>query len=342
MKHAQKIILSLLLAVFASGVAFLPVSIAGVKKGSFMNPITDVAWQEVFPIKIAGLTLLSGGNYDTPDVASFPICICPAPPPLMFRIGIPVSFWEPARLIETVSTPFYFPFLGASVGSSFITKGYLQGSNSNVSAGSITAQDTSGQAHYFIFPVWGLLEMMTDLVCLESSGFDLAYLTEIDPTWQEDDLAFLIQPEALLFANQFAQMACIADSTLVNAYTPLDPLFWCIGSGGSSYPLTGHVNDSKIIQANYTMASRMIYKLGRELLLCDTNINLCGCVPTPIWVKSNYKLQPVRPMVEKLAWPIGKSEFFYGAGLNPPIQGTRGPSGEFLWLMFRKRSCCMF
>lgn len=342
MKHARKIILCTFLALLTFEGTCPFGANAVLKKGVFMNPVTDVAWQEVFPIKIAGLTLLTGGNFDVPDMASFPICICPAPPPLFYRIGIPISFWEPARLIETVSTPFYFPFIGSGVGSEIALKGYLQGANSNISAGSITAQDTNGQAHYFIFPVWGLLELMTDLICLEHSGFDLAYLTEIDPTWQEDDLAFLIQPEALLFANQFAQMACIADSVMVNAYAPLAPLFWCIGSGGSSYPMTGHVNDSKIIQANYTMASRMIYKLAREFLLCDTNITLCGCIPTPIWVKSNYKLQPVRPMRGMLAWPIGKSQYFYGAGLNPPIQGLQGPSGEFLWLLFRKRSCCMF
>ena len=343
MKYAQKFILSLLLTTFASVGGFPPSAVvAGVKGGAFMNPITDVAWQEVFPIKIAGITLISASGFDVPDMANFPICACPLPPPIFFRIGIPISFWEPARLIETVSTPFYFPFIGMGVGSELANKGFLQGSNSNITAGAISGQDTNSQAHYFIFPVWGILELLTDLVCLETSGFDLAYLTEIDPLWQEDELAFLIQPEALLFANPAAQMACVADSVLVNAWAPLDALFWCVGSGGSSYPMTGHVNDSKIIQANYTIASRMIYKLAREFLLCDTNITLCGCFPTPIWIKSNYKLQAVRPMVSRLAWPIGKSQFFYGTGLNPPIQGALGPSGEFLWLMFRKRSCCMF
>lgn len=309
-----------------------------------MNPVTDVAWQEVFPIKIAGLTILTGGNYDTADAASFPICYCPAPPPVFYRVGIPISFWEPARLIETVDTPYYFPVLGTTVGGASATNGFLHGANSNIAAGhgQVADQNTTGQAHYFIFPVWSIMDLLTDLVCVESSGFDLAYLTEIDPMWQEDDLAFLIQPEALLFANQFAQMACIADSVAVNVWGPLDPLFWCIGSGGSSYPMTGHVNEPNIIQSNFAMANRMIYKLGRELLLCDTNVYICGCVPTPIWIKSNYKLQPVRPMREMFAWPVGKSEFFYDQGLNPPIQGVEGPSGEFLWLMFRKRTCCMF
>lgn len=108
-KHIHKIVLSTLLTVFASGGILPPASNAGVKSGSFMNPITDVAWQEVFPIKIAGLTLLDGGNYDVPDVASFPICICPAPPPLMFRIGIPVSFLGTGPAYRNGFDPVLFP-----------------------------------------------------------------------------------------------------------------------------------------------------------------------------------------------------------------------------------------
>ena len=74
----------------------------------------------------------------------------------------------------------------------------------------------------------------------------------------------------------------------------------------------------------------------------QSDLHLCGCIPTPIWVKPNYKLQAIRPMVQFLAWPIGKSDIFYGEGLNPPITGAAGPPDEFLWLVFRKRACCAF
>lgn len=342
MKYARKFVLSAILAVFMVGLATLPAPAAAgqksVKSGQPMNPIGDVAWNEIFPIKIAGFQVVPGGNYDNADSWRIPLCICPAPYPRYYRIGVPLSFWEASRLIETVSTPYYFPIIGKSMGNN---KGYLQGANSNLSAGVIPAQDTNAQAHFWYFLVWSLISDEVEDLCLESdNSFDLAYMTEIDPLWQEDDVAFIIQPEALLFANKFAQMACMADSISVNDYAPLEPLFWCVGSGGSSYPLTGHVNDSKIIQANFTIATRMIYKLAREFLICDPNVFVCGCSMTPIWRKSNYKLQPVRPMVEKIAWPVGKSQYFYGSGLNPPIKGQKGPSGEFMWLLFRKHTCC--
>nr|MDA8164668.1 TraU family protein [Desulfobacteraceae bacterium] len=179
---------------------------AAAKSGSFMNPVGDVAWQEIFPIKIAGLTIMGGGGYDIEDGVGFPVCACPAPPPLFFRIGLPVSFWEPARLIETVETPFYFPFLGTGISPSGAQKGFLTGKNHNLAAPGQNEQSTSAQGHFMIFPVWSMLELLTDFACVEHSGFDLAYLTEIDPLWQDDELAFIIQPEALLFANPYAQM----------------------------------------------------------------------------------------------------------------------------------------
>ncbi len=312
-----------------------------IKSGDFINPVTDVAWQEIFPIKIAGLTIRSSsGNYDTPDPANKPLCVCPAPPPLFLRPGIPISFWEPARMIETVATPYYFPFLGAGLNLAS-TRGFLSGKNQSMSNDQ-PEQSSFAQAHYLIFPVWTMLELLTDFICVENSGFDVAYITEIDPLWQDDELAFIIQPEALLFANPFAQMACMADSVAVNAGSPLAPLFWCVGSGGSAYPMTGHVDDDNLIQANATIAARMIYKLARELLICDTGINLCSCTPTPIWHKPNYKLHAVRPAVRKKAWPIGKSAFFYGANLNPPYRNNKGAGDEFLWMVFRKRACCAF
>jgi len=333
----NKVLLSLLcLLIFSTADAM-----AALKSGQFVNPITDVAWQEIFPVKIAGITIAgASGNYDTPDPASYPVCACPAPPPIFYRIGIPVSFWEPARLIETVATPYYFPSLGFGLDFDS-TKGFLSGKNHSLND-ALPEQSTFAQAHYLLFPVWSILDLLTDFVCVEHSGFDVAYITELDPLWQDDELAFIIQPEALLFANPFAQMACMADSVSVNAYRPLEALFWCVGSGGSAYPMTGHVNDENIIQANSTIAARMIYKLARELLICDTGLDLCSCVPTPIWYKPNYKLHAMRPAVRKRAWPIGKSAFFYGSNLNPPFHGTKGPGDEFLWMVFRKRACCAF
>lgn len=302
--------------------------------GTPLNPITDLCWQCIFPVSIAGVEIIPGPmENNVPDSSNTPICVCPAPPPIFTREGIPVSFWEPARFVETVKDPYCFPSIGESMND---TNGFLGGGSQEQSNGSVESS-TFAQAHYFIYPVWELLQMFVDYACVEHDGFDLAYMTEVDPLWQNDTLAFILQPEAILFANPIAQLACIADSVSTNLGISMSPLFWCIGSGGSAYPLTGHVNDDNELMANSTIAARMIYKLAREGLVCDTGLYLCGCVPTPIWVKHNYRIHIAKPVRDFMCHPFGRTGLIWGPYKNPRIKGD-----NFVWQIFRRRSCCAF
>lgn len=304
-----------------------------------LNPVTDICWHCVFPIRIGGVTVVPGAVMDAPDMAVTPLCVCPLPPPLPPRVGVPIAFWEPARFVETVKDPFYFPSLGIPMTNP--NPGFLSGTHSEQSAGANIDTSTFQQAHYFIFPAWTLLELLIDMVCLEASGFDLAYLTEVDPLWNDDMLAFVINPEALLFANPVSQMACIADSVSSNIGLSLSALYWCMGSWGSAYPLTGHINDDAYVQANAAIAARMIYKLSRELLICDVGIYLCGCIPTPIWVKHNYRIHIAKPIRDFTCHPIGRSSMIWGQLKNPPFSAGPNSSDNFLWMIFRKRACCV-
>ena len=77
--------------------------------GRFVNPISDVCWECLFPISIGPLTIGSvSGVLDTPNPSS-PICLCGSPIP---RIGLSLGVWEPARLMDVTRTPWCFPNLG--------------------------------------------------------------------------------------------------------------------------------------------------------------------------------------------------------------------------------------
>jgi conjugal transfer pilus assembly protein TraU len=325
LRHLSKIILVVFIILLPAPEAY------SVCKGTFLNPVTDVCWHCIFPIKIAGIVVYGGTQEDAPDPAVSPLCICPAPPPVFVRVGIPLSFWEPAQYIETVKDPFCFPGLGT--GFENPSSGFYAGDSSS----SDEAYSTFAQAHYFIFPVWSMLELMVDSVCVETSGFDLAYMTEIDPLWNDDMLSAYINPEAALFGNIVTQLACMPDAVAANAGFPLSPLFWCMGSWGSAYPMTGTMDYDEDVQAHAAIASRFIYKLARQMLICDTGINLCSCVPTPLWVKHNYKMHITKPVRDVTCHPIGRSSLIWGAGKNPPYEGD-----NFLWMIFRKRACCAY
>ena len=97
------------------------------------------------------------------------------------------------------------------------------------------------QAHFYVNPVLYWLEVVTDFPCLERGSFDLAYLTEVDPLWNDDELTLILNPDAVLFANPVAIAACAADCVAATAGFGLDALFWCAGCQGGIYPLDGHV-----------------------------------------------------------------------------------------------------
>lgn len=239
-------------------------------------------------------------------------------------------------MVEVVKDAGFYPSLGMSF--NFGGKEELNGtSEGDFDSG---VQHTAFQGHWIVYPIWAILGLLTDMGCASTGGFDVFYMTEIDPLWQDDSLATLISPEVLLFSNPIAQMACVADAVAVNAWRPLEVLFWCMGSSGSSYPLNGHISDENIIQAAMTGAGRMLYKLSREFLLWDIGLWYCAPIPTPIWVKPNYKLQMQRPLTRKKAYPIGKSSWFYQTMANPATGTGKGSSDNFSFLLFRKRVCC--
>lgn len=296
--------------------------------GRFINPVTDVCWECIFPISIGGAKLFSSGNPDT-DNPSMPICACGTPVP---RVGFAAGFWEPVRLVDVTKKPFCFPNLGGMEFDPGI----------NIGNGAVSASSKHGTAfwhvHWYAYPLLYWLEVLTDFACLENTSFDLAYLTELDPLWNDDALTFILNPEALLFANPMAQAACGADCMASSTGKPIDSLFWCAGCQGSMYPLNGHVQaHTGAVQSGLLAVERFTYKLHREMLEWGTagSKALCHKYPMPIMKKSQYRVQLTVP-VPSGCHPYGKSTTFYEANKEIPVVGE-----DFGFLVWRKRNCCV-
>ncbi|MCG3662996.1 TraU family protein [Aliarcobacter butzleri] len=292
--------------------------------------ILKADYTAMFPLRIAGIPIIPGRIPDVGGSVSSPICVCPDPFP---RIGIPVSFFEPSRLIEVVKDPYCFPSMGFGLTTS---GGTLGGTSGDDGGGN---QSTFFQGHYYVFPIYAILELLTDFICLQSTGFDLAYLTEVDPLWNNDTLSAIINPEALLFGNPVANLACMADAVTSAVFEPLDALFWCKGSWGNAYPLTGQTGGDGYVEGSASVAASLIYKLHRQLVLWGSwgQAGLCGYYPAPIWRKSAYRLQIVTPIPSVYATTIGTTGTIWSFGKNPPFVGD-----NFSYLLFKKRECCAF
>jgi conjugal transfer pilus assembly protein TraU len=296
-----------LVLIFAATPAF------AIKSGDSFNEGSDVNWDDV-EFKFLG------------------ICICPRPPPVFYEEGEIYEYWDPSIFIDTVSISNYSAYTGSGGEENTGTiADTLGGKNSSSDATSIANESTFFQAHAFIY------SLMTDMDLCKNDDMG-AWWSEFDSMWQNDELTVVITPEAGLFANREMQLLCMVDAAAANVGFPLDFMPWCLGSSGSTYPVSGHVDNDNIVQASNTAAARLIFKLNRLFMLCDP-APLCGCEYTPIWTKSHYKMHTARPDL-RATYPIGKAAKAYDSGLNPVYQGKKGSNDEFLWVVFRKVLCC--
>lgn len=304
---------------------------AGSCSDSFLSIPTEVNWQCVFPISIGGVIKLGDGQSLGDENIGDSICACGGASP---TVGLTVSFWEPARVIDTVKDAWCMNAIGVQLTNP--SPGTGGGSLSVDATGSGSSAKMFAQMHYYKFPVWAILDMFTDLPCTEDSSFDIAMMSELLPHWNNPVLAMLLNPEALVFGNPVAQLACAADSIAAATGNPINHLFWCMGSWGNAYPFTGSIGATDRVEANAGIAARSIYMMGRTGLLLDPGVDACGSVYTPIWKKDHYKLQLMRPVKDDACRPIGMTGMGWTMGKNKLIGG-----GNYSWMVFRKVKCCV-
>lgn len=303
----------------------------GAEEGKFVNPITDVCWSCLFPITVSGINVTPGFE-DQVDHNKL-ICICAGIPP---KIGIPLTFWEPTRLVDVTRHAYKLMGLGGiSIGQESIKN---RGSVGIIADGS--SQSSFYHVHWYQYPLFSVLGMFTDFTCIEKGNLDMAYMSELDPLWNDDQASLIINAEAAFFGNSLAQLSCVADCTASSFNRPIDKLFWCAGCEGSLYPFTGTVaHHTGPLQASYLLVQRMAAKLHRSLLVKGYDEDeFCEAKYMPFIKKSMYKTQLVYPIAQTSGpcHPFGKSDLLWGSGKTYPKGGE-----DFVYLIWIKSQCCL-
>ena len=301
-------------------------------QGRFVNPITDICWECMFPMSIGNATVSSGSLPDTENPSS-PIQFCPVPPPVFQRIGLAIGFWEPFALTDVTRAPFCM----VNLGGVSISAGKL-GSGGGKRQGAVNT-GAFYHVHWYKCPRTWWLNIITGLGCLQGGDRDIGYLSELDPTWDDSSLASVLAPEAFLFANPIAQGACAADALASAVSKPLNPLFWCAGSHGSMYPFTGFVSNQASPQAaSVLLSERMDYKLHRQGMILNSvgaDTAVCYEYPSPIMPKDRYRYQMVNMYPDAgRCHPFGRTVMAWEAGHATPASRQ-----NFGYLIWRKRNC---
>jgi len=303
--------------------------------GHFPNPITDICWDCLFPISIGSGKVISSNAPDTNN-PSFPIEICPMP--VGWRVGLNIGYWEPFALTDITPTPYCMVNLGGfamDVGNA---------GRGGKSEGTPAIAGSFYYAHWYKYPVIYWLQIITSAACMQGGEFDIAYLTELDPTWNDDELSFLINPEAVIFGDTIAQASCALDAAESQIELPVDKLFWCAGTQGGMYPLDGTVFDEKgAIQSAVLLSERMDFKMHREGLVWDSvgdsggiiDGPICHQYLAPIMPKSRYRYQMTNVVsAADQCYQFGHDVINWEHGHNYPTEGN-----FFGFLIWQKRNC---
>ena len=348
----------------------LPLTIAGAKittltgaaEGGGDNPLGDI-------------DSIKDANVD--DVESAFLCTCAVPPPVMFRYGITMDWWDPVGLVDTTSVPYCVPPLGISlnlgngVGSAvsgamkgvgpamdkvlqalgILMPGQSSGASNGIGGGMQITQRASHakdgvqeQAmHTHFISLLSAIQLMSEAVfygCFSMDTNYLPYFSELNPFWAKDQWSVIQAPETLLAANPLGPVICMAEAATNLFGFNLDELFWCAGNWGVIYPLSPNVQGVDYIQASAMTVVKNLYSRFKTFQMFDT----AG------YHMMNYVCQPLPtffiPKRDTQMYPV----FPITTGKRFPIgttelgwgAGQDSPvnMGVMTWQIYQKRDCC--
>lgn len=273
-------------------------------EGAFLNPITDICWNCIYPIHLAG-------SNTTPSQSDFikhkdVFCHCHGG-----IVGIPIAYWQPKHLVEVTTTPYQLVSWGGK----------------NLSMPSIKKRGTRNayHVHYYTYPLFAVLGIAEWFACSCEGIWDIGYLSEFDPFWFDDSWNNILTPEGLLFGTPLAQAACIPDCLLTTLHRPRNELFFCSGCQGSLFPFNGRVNHVRgAVQASSLLVHRVLAKLHHfGTLKTFEKGNYCNKTYSIFPRKTSYKIQLALPIKQtaKKCPALGANEYDWGFSKTYPGKG---------------------
>jgi conjugal transfer pilus assembly protein TraU len=326
-------------AAIAAGHSSAEPGIGPVCTGKFPNLITDICYDCMFPISLAGNLVTIGVSNDDYDsgAGGSPVCTCVE----TLTAGTPVSFWEPMFMVEVTNKPGCMPLLGAvDISPPFNSLEYGAEQRSGAPLGS-PRKSSFMHVNEYINPVMTALGAISDSPCLDQRGFDVPFISWADPTWNDDSLAMILTPYGYAFAGITSIAAEAPDAIAATTGFGTASLFWVAGAWGPMYPVTGNVATANTPeQVAHLLIARLFAKLHATGVQQSTAgydaLRSCGALGLPQFLmdKRQYKTNRVFPFPDNTCTPIGRPLLLQERGAARPQDKDYG------YFIFRKKDCC--
>ncbi len=311
--------------------------------GKFPNLVTDYCWSCAFPIKMFGsMSLVSDGQDDFDGIGgSQPICACSN----QLKVGIPVSFWEAALMVDVPTAPGCFPLLGGVSVDVGVNKDAYGMITDDVSSDIGVTRTSFRHVNLYINPVLYVAGILLDDACLDNRAFDVPWVSFADPTHNDDELAGILTPYAFPFSSMVAIKGMTADAVASLTGMPLNTIFWAAGAEGHLYPLTGnngaHMSNERSARLQAYRVLAKLHAAGTQWSTYGTD-GMCGYYPQLIMDKRQYKFERLLPFPQtkkiagKCCDPMGRSTLLVESATEAPLSSFK----DFGYAIFRKRDCC--
>ncbi len=248
--------------------------------------------------------------------------------------GLIVMYWEPALLIETVKRPGdtviepLRPVISKAAEQAVNNfAGRVAGLSVPVSSGSTSDKASQSnlqfnEVHVYEFPFRDEVMLFMGMVCPDKipTGMFVKYLSELDSLEWRIGILEAINPKSLV--SVASGPVCAATGGF------MDDL--CMGFWGPTYPRRGFFTHQSEVVASAAAAVRAVSIAG--LLGSSGHIVLEGIGFMPSF--ESDKLELIYP----------KPSGFIRIGQNPLTweSGKLSSSGNYLWVYWRRRICCVY
>ncbi len=357
--------------------------------GKFINPITDICWSCIFPMFIAPVPMVfnygnqKGGTIIDDDKLippGFPYassgklplgaCTCQERS-VIAPIGLMMSWYEPSRFVDVTRSPFCMVGLGGIDLSSGLS-GILPAPGYGDERHDGETSSSFYQTHWFLDPIMAILGII-DTACNigSSKSMDLLFMSEVDPTWNDDTLSIIFSPEVVLFSSLPAQLACgidcvgsslpnipsdnslliptpyyLRNKSSTNPASSLNPskyLFWCGGCQGSLYPLDGNNSDNAYAVQSSILSAEKLNGLVHRMGLEDMTTGIFGMcnnlAPDMFLNKAEWKYSMGFPIPQTAYTAccnaFGETDAMWNSSASFPYTGE-----DFSYVMYHERDCC--